>query len=293
MTSWSRIALAAVALLALTRPAQATPYFTQEPRTLPEGKWRIGEHLLFSHCDESLVDGEETPLLAGAEGSSFIANTRVRYGLRDRITLLLEVPYVERRLVARNGSEIVNRGFGDLFFVAKYKFHDNRETKTRGAVAVGTKLSTGESRGLPPELALGTGQTNTQFALLAEKEAGANAWYASMIYGATGERSDTHTDPGEIFALNGAVEHTLGKGPYNLVGEINYFHQGRSAVNGVTVAASGSSTLNVAVGAQYSPPMKQGRKRGIETELQIPVRTSGFMRALPDYVYYLGAYMVF
>ena len=52
-------------LAAAATSAGATPFFTQDPRTLPQGKWRVGTHLLFSDSDDSLVNGEKVPFVGG------------------------------------------------------------------------------------------------------------------------------------------------------------------------------------------------------------------------------------
>ncbi|MEN6401101.1 MAG: hypothetical protein ABFD94_04095, partial [Armatimonadia bacterium] len=60
-----RIYVALLLGLAAATAAMATPWFTQDPRTLPEDKWRIEEHVLFSEVDSALVDGDKVPLPAG------------------------------------------------------------------------------------------------------------------------------------------------------------------------------------------------------------------------------------
>ncbi len=291
-----RIALAwsVLAVMATASSAGATPFFTQDPRTLPQGKWRVELHLLTTTSDQSLVDGDEAPLLLlGGRASSFVTEARVRYGATDRLTVFADFPYVRKSLEAPDGGERTNSGLGDIFVLAKWKVHDSRARGTRAAVALATKLPTGEYRHLQPELALGTGQTNWVLVALGEKEQGPNTFYGSASYVMTGGRTDTDTNPGQVVALNGAVEHKLGRSPYNVVGELNWAHQGRSEMAGATLEQSGSTVLNLAAGIQYSPPPKAGRKLVIETEVQLPVREDGFVRALPDYVWYLGGWMVF
>ncbi len=280
----------AVAWVALSAQAWATPFFTQDPRTLPKGVWRVEKHMLLLNSDESLVDGDEVSLVSGERFSSLTIESRVRYGVTDRLTVFADLPYVRRSLDTSNGEQ-TNSGFGDVFVLAKWKVHDSRAARTRAAVVAATKLDTGEYRNLAPELALGTGQTNWIVGGLGEKQAGPNTWYASALYVMTGSRTDTDTNPGQVVMLNGAVEHRIGQSRYNLVGELNYSHQGRSEVSGQTVGASGSTILNAAGGFQYSRPRKNGRMLVIETELQVPVRKDGFVRDLPEYLWYLGGWM--
>jgi len=293
MRTLRRLIIAAALVTRFAGAAQATPFFTQDPRTLPQGMWRVEEHLLFSEFDESLVDGQEVPLLGGREASSFTANTRIRYGVRDDLTMFVDIPYARKRLVASDGVTRTNDGLGDLFVLAKYRFHDNRQTKTRAAVAAATKLNTGEYRGLPPELALGTGQANWLLAGLAEKQVGRTTYYGSASHVWTGTRYDTNLNPGQVMNLNIAAEHLLGSGPWAAVAEINYSHQGRSLQNGQRVEASGSTLVNLASGFQYRPRPKARRTLVIEAEIQVPVSKEGYVRTLPEAVFYLGAYAIF
>ena len=293
MTLFRSLIIAAALVTGFAGVAGATPFFTQDPRTLPQGMWRVEEHLLLSDFDESLVDGHEAPLIGGRSASSLTLNTRVRYGVRDKLTVFADIPYVRKRLRATDGATRTNDGLGDVFLLAKYKFHDNRQTKTRAAVAAATKLNSGEYRGLPPELALGTGQTNWLLAGLAEKQVGRTTYYGSASHVWTGTRHDTNLDPGQVVNLNLAAEHLVGSGPWAVVAEINYSHQGRSSQDGQRVEASGSTLVNLAGGFQYRPRPKAGRTLVIETEVQVPVSKAGYVRALPDAVFYLGAYLIF
>ena len=272
--------------------AIATPFFTQDPRTLPAGKWRVETHLLASHFDQSLVDGDKVPLLAGDAASASTYQTRIRYGAADKLTLFVDIPYV-RKTLSVDGKRRTHNGLGDMALLAKYKMHDDRERGTRAAVALSTKLATGDYRGLPPELALGTGQTNWILVLLGERQSGRDTYYASAAYVDTGERSDVNTDPGQVFRANLAMEHKLGASPYNIVGELNYFYQGRFERAGETVATSGANILSIALGAQYAPKLEPGRLLFVESELQFPIHSTGYSAALPDYTYYLGAWTVF
>jgi len=272
--------------------ALTTPFFTQDPRTLPAGKWRVETHLLSSHYEHSLVDGDEVPLLSGDSASASTYQTRIRYGAADKLTLFVDIPYV-RKTVCAGGVRRISNGRGDVALLVKYNIHDDRARGTRAAVALSTKLATGDYRNLPPELALGTGQTNWILVLLGEKQVGIDTYYASVAYVDTGERTDVDTDPGQVFRANVAIEHKVGDSPCNIVGELNYFHQGRFERVGETVETSGSTILNAAIGAQYAPRLQPGRLLIVESEIQFPIHSAGYSAALPDYTYYLGAWTVF
>ena len=293
MTLLRSVIITAVLVAGISGAAQATPFFTQDPRTLPQGMWRIEEHLLLTDFDESLVDGHEAPLLGGHSASSLTVNTRLRYGVRDDLTVFADIPYVRKRLQATDGATRTNDGLGDVFLLAKCKVHDDRRSKTRAAVAAATKLKTGEYHSLPPELALGTGQTSWLIAGLAEKQVGRTTYYASASHVWTGTRHDTDLNPGQVVNLNLAAEHSLGPGSWAAAAEINCSHQGKSRQNRQRVEASGTTLVNLAGGFQYRPRPRAGRTIVIEAEVQVPVHTEGYARTLPDAVFYLGAYIIF
>jgi hypothetical protein len=273
--------------------AAATPFFTQDPGTLPQGLWRVEEHSLYADYDTSVVDGGETPLVGGRDASSWTLNTRVRYGVRDDLTVFVDVPHVRKTLTDADGSKHTNEGLGDLFLLAKYRVYDNHQTKTRAAVVAATKLKTGEYRDLPPELALGTGQTNYIVGGLIQKQVGRNTYYASALHAFTGRRSDLNANPGDVTMLNLAGEFPIADSHLNAVTELNYSRQGKTYRDGARVDASGSRVLNAAAGLQYYPKAARFKKTVIEAEVQLPVSTSGYVSTLADPLYYVGAWVVF
>lgn len=289
------LTLFAAAVWLLGGIAQATPFFTQDPRTLPEGKWRVESHFLYADIDESLVDGDSVPLVGGEEATSLTINTRVRYGVNDDLTVFVDIPYVRKTLTDNSGDKDTNEGLGDMVFLAKQKVYENPHKKSRAAVALARKFDTGEYRNLPPELATGTGQENWLLIALAERSLGKTTWYTSVGHVWTGRRDDLDVNPGQVFIANLAAEHRLGDSdnPWVAVGEINYFDQDKFRRGDNTVEASGSTTTKLALGLQYRPKPKAGRFYVIETEVQFPLAESGYTRTREDPLIYLGGYMVF
>jgi hypothetical protein len=101
--------------LTLTSLTHATPWYTQDPRTLPEGGWRVEEHVLGTHIGNSLADGSEAPLPGGASGvSATVLHTRVRYGVRDDLTVFMDFPFVSKEVRGTGGQVQDKSGLGDL-----------------------------------------------------------------------------------------------------------------------------------------------------------------------------------
>jgi len=105
--------------LSLSSLAAATPWFTQDPRTLPEGKWRVEEHVLYAPVDDRLVDGDREPLTTVQDFSSLTLHTRVRYGWTDNVTVFADLPYVFRHATANGGAKLDNEAMGDVLVLVK------------------------------------------------------------------------------------------------------------------------------------------------------------------------------
>lgn len=282
-----------LAALSLVVAAQATPWFTQDPRTLPEGHWRVEQHAVYAWFDESLVASETRPLALGREASSLTLVTRVRYGARDDLTVLADVPWVRKRLTANDGSVRKESGLGDVLLLAKYRYHNRPAARSRRAVALYVKPHTGDYRDQPGLLAPGSGTVDWGLIHLWEQGRGATTWYASLGYVLTGTRSDLDRNPGDAWTYNLAAEQPLGKGRWSLVAEVNGRHEGRAYEKGQRVAASGASLLSFSPGLQYVQPGRAGRSTTLEAGVQIPLLRQGNLPAVPEYTAYAGGYAVF
>lgn len=282
--------VAALAAACLSSLASATPWFTQDPRTLPQGKWRIEEHVLYSPTDEALVDGDKVPLTTVQDFSSLTLHTRVRYGIRDDVTAFVDIPWVSKDMTTSGGVDMDNSGLGDLLFLAKGKYYDNKQTGQRRAWAVSLKLDTAESHGLPPPLALGTDTTDFTIAHLWEHDTPRINWYAGAGYTFTSDRGDTAVDPGDVAFLNLAAEHHLGKSPWNFVWEVNSRYQGNTPG---AAATTGSTAIALSPGVQYSRSAGKGKSLTLEAGVQVPVLTEGNAPGIADYTAYAGGYLVF
>lgn len=285
-------AILTISLLTLAAAAYATPWFTQDPRTLPEGKWRLEEHILYSSVDSSLSDGDKVPLGAGGEFTNFIAHTRLRYGLRDDLTIFMDAPWVNKRWTQANGTLAKENGLGDMLFLLKYKYHDDRADKTRRAWALSLKPHTGDYAGLPGPLALGTGTTDWTALHLWEKATGNTTWYANLGYQLTGSRSDTDRNPGDGILFNLAAEHKLNQ-TTNFVWEINGRYEGNGTGATLPSPPSGGTVISLSPGLQYTKAGSAGRFTTLEAGVQVPVITEGDMPGIPDYTLYAGGYTVF
>lgn len=269
--------------------ASATPWFTQDPRTLPEGKWRIEEHVIYAPFNDAVVDGDREPLGAVQDFSSLVLHTRIRYGVKDNLTVFMDVPWVFRRATGNDGITRENDDIGDIVLLAKGKYYENKERNSRRSWAVSLKLDTPPTVGLAAPLATGTGTTDLSLIHLWEKGAGDTTWYGSLGYTFTGDRPDLNRDPGDVVFANVAAEHKLGDSPWNFVWELNSRYEGEAWGAWET---TGGATVSVTPGFQYTRP-RPGGLLTLEAGVQIPVITTGDAPAIPDYTMYAGGYIIF
>jgi hypothetical protein len=283
----------ALGVLFAAAVAGATPWFTQDPRTLPAGHWRVEEHVLIQGINDGLANGHEAPLPNGATGaSSLTALTRIRYGARDDLTVFVDIPFVDKELDTPAGPDR-NSGLGDLTFLAKWKYHEHKQANHRRALAGFVKLENGEHEGLPPLVSLGSGQMDYGLVHLWEWDTKEANYYASTGYVYRDTRSDTGVNPGDWVLFNAAMEHKLGKTPMNVVIELNGRHELESRRAGASVPSSGATIVSLSPGLQYSQRYKDGTAVTFEMGVQVPVITAGDLPALPDYTFYGGAYVIF
>ena len=285
-------AILGLCLFGLAAAANATPFFTQDPRTLPAGGWRVEEHVIYSNTDSSLADGEKVPFFAGGEFTSFTARTRVRYGLRDDLTLYVDAPFVRRRWIQANGTHLSESGLGDMVFVLKYKYHDDCANGTRRAWALSLKPHTGDYVGLPFPLAQGTGTTDWIATHLWEEARGQTTWYASAAYVLTGSRSDLDRNFGDLIQLNIAAEHRLSQRA-NFLWELMGRYEGNASGGPAPAPPSGATLISFSPGFQYTKTASDGRYTTFEAGVPIPFVHKGYLPAISDYTIYFGGYTVF
>ncbi|MGQ9731928.1 MAG: transporter [Candidatus Zipacnadales bacterium] len=279
-------------LIGLASGVNATPWFTQDPRTLPQGRWRVEQHLIYCDIDEGLADGQRVPLPGGVtEASALTLHTRVRYGVANDLTLFVDVPFEQRRIHTTAGTDEYS-SLGDLTFLAKWKYRENREAGERQALALFATLPMGHYKGLPGLLATGSGQHNIGIIHLWEWRMLEATWYANTGYMWRTQRTDTDTKPGEVALFNLAAEHSLGSTALNFVWEINGRYAGHTTGPSGPVMGTSSTVISFSPGFQYHQ-QRGHTSLDWEAGIQIPVVTSGGVSALPDYTIYAGGYVIF
>lgn len=278
-------------LIAFSSIAVATPWYTQDPRTLKEGKWRLEGHVLYTSIDSALSDGDEVPLASATKASSLVSLVRARYGVRDDLTLFVDIPWVNKRAHLRDGTVLDEEGLGDLAFVAKWKYHDNPDQKTRRAWAAGVKTRTGDYRGRPALVATGSGTTNWNLTHLWEQQVGSTTWFGNLTYSLTGRNHDTGVDPGDVFLFNLAAEHPVAPG-WTVVGELNGRYQGHFDKPGNPHVLGSSTVVSLTSGVQHTWK-RPGGQTTVEAGVQFPVITRGDQPSIPDHEIHVGVFTVF
>ena len=251
------------------------PIVTIPAATLDKGglsTWLADVHVSFQELSNAVLEAaalnqEDVHSLASIESPT----AGVSYGLTDRITLSLQLPYVIRRGIREgehhHGEEssvedvniaVIDRGnsegIGDLSFLGLYRFL-GQDSGPQAALLIGTKTPTGktntrdnEGEVFETEFQPGSGSWDPLLGVSLTQGSGrwsldANVLYTLATVGAQ------HTDLGDRFHYNGAIS-------YRVIGQRDaiqtahehrheandHAHQNRSEANGL--ALDGAIEIN-------------------------------------------------
>lgn len=119
--------------------------------------WFAGMSEQFTRYDELRDEGHRLHDDSGQYLDSSITQLFVGYGVTDKLSLQLNVPYIYRRFKRPEGDAIEKgtvSGLGDISAVAQYEIvrHDDEDTTWTWHVLGGVKFGTGDSDRLQEEL---------------------------------------------------------------------------------------------------------------------------------------------
>jgi len=85
MKTLMKFNLSLLTILMSLEISHATPWFTQDPKTLPQGNWRFEEHIMYSKADSGLADGVEAtlPFVTGYRADKHRSDTPLGMGLQQ------------------------------------------------------------------------------------------------------------------------------------------------------------------------------------------------------------------
>ena len=220
----------------------AGPINTVTPETLPEGKWSASfrtEYISFDEIsDTKLTEYSALGKSAHSTGSLISSALSIAFGVTDDFTVAARLPYVERRDLreaahgdeeeeeheeeehheAEGGVEKLgdSSGIGDATLYGQYRYLNDPDSRTQGAVLFGIKMPTGDTdeksrhgERFETEHQPGSGSWDPMAGLALSTVLGNVTAGASVLYIHAREGSQ-HTDLGDGVFYSLALAHRLG-----------------------------------------------------------------------------------
>ena len=200
------------------------------------------------------------------------------YGITDKISISLQVPYVERRSKEVHeeeflGDEQKSTGLGDSILLGKYKIYDKQ---FRLAGIFGLKLPTGTTgerneagEKFEPELQPGTGSLDYMLGLSANKRYNHLVILDGSILYHIKTDGDQNYEFGDIIRVNiGATFNVIDKEKkptFNLLSEVISQFANKDEREGETVRDSGGTTIF------FAPGVSSKLTEQLKTTVSVPV----------------------
>ena len=188
------------------------PLFGIPAKTLPQNHWVFRGYWInndytkmWSPVEDKMVD---TP--SNLDFTSNVVWGKVRYGITNKLTFILNVPYVRKSLI-KNNLEKSGSGLSDVIGALLYKFYSNKKDRFLLSALFFTKSPVGKSTDLlPNELPLGTGSFDYGASILPEKEFGRWDLRLSAFYLIRGN-NNTGIDLGDVMSFAWSTAYNFSK----------------------------------------------------------------------------------
>jgi len=231
-------------------------------------------------------------------GTAYISTLGIEYGVTNRLSLSLSLPYIIRNGIREAGhhghdgdeSEIESlgtaEGIGDLQLGAKFALLDREADGVGVALIAGLSIPTGatgertdDGERFEPEFQPGSGSWDPRFGIALGKNFGPLSATANVLYTLRTEGSQD-TNLGDHLAFNAALSWRLGKGAHvhddgsferhealDLILELNGEWEERERIGSLRDIHSGGTQIFLAPGLRYS----SANEWSMFTSLGIPV----------------------
>lgn len=270
---------------------RAGPIMTIAPDVIGKGKIMFGLDLTVEDYDafsdmQLLHFGEEGDEGVHTLDTAYVASANIEYGLLDRLSVSVALPYILRTNIREadhhegNGGshpahgaieELGNaRGIGDLQLGAKFALLDRKSDGVGVSLLAGLSIPTGATHegpqgehGIETEFQPGSGSWDPSAGITIGKSFGPLSIDASATYTLRTEGS-RDTNLGDQFAFGGAVSWRLGKGPHvhddgtferhqalDLIVEVNGKWEERQRIGEERDPNSGGTQIFVSPGVRY------------------------------------------
>jgi hypothetical protein len=246
------IGILTLPLFAQKKLTPRPPLFGIPAKTLPQGHWVFRGYWINNSYTQkwAATSGTMETMPANISYSTNVVWGKIRYGLTNKLTLILNVPYVNKEM-AVNGMEKTGSGLGDVISAALYKLYHNKKQKFLVSALAFTKYATGKYKDLNnTELPLGTGSFDYGFSLLPEKEFGKWDMRWSAFYLFRGKNNSRNIDLGD--ALNLSWSTAFNFSPSLIFeGTLNYKKTFENKINGKSITDSDTYLFQIIPGVQY------------------------------------------
>ena len=150
------------------------PLYGIPAKTLPQGHWVFCGYAVFPHVTR-MFNPRSATMTALPGGTSFTSDSyilKIRYGLLNRLTAIVNVPYVHKRFTTPKITK-KSDGLGDVIGALLYKFYVNKAHRFLLSGLLFSKSPTGladDGHLSRTEMPLGTGSFDAGLALMPEWE---------------------------------------------------------------------------------------------------------------------------
>ncbi len=263
------------------------PIYGIPAKTLPQGKWIFRGYWILPQFDKmyNSAKGEMVDIPSSMNFTSNSAILKIRYGLSNRLTAIVNLPYVSKQL-EKPGLTKSGSGLGDVIGALLWKAHHNSQTRFLYSFLLFTKYPTGVSDNLSAgDLPLGTGSFDIGAAFLPEKEFGKWDMRLSAFYILRGENKE-HVDLGNALSFSSSAAYNFSK-KFIAEGTLLYKHTGDNSKNGNRIKDSDAWL------AQFIPGIQYRIARTFLTQLAMPITLQSKLPFSDTYEPWIGLYYLF
>ena len=256
------------------------PIYGIPAKTLPQGHWVIRGYAVFPHFTQMLNSktGKMTDLPDGTDFTSNSYTLKIRYGIVNRLTAIVNIPYVHKRLTTPK-IEKTGDGLGDVIGALLYKFYVNKPHRFLLSGLLFTKSPTGKANDgnlKATEMPLGTGSFDAGLAVLPEWEFGKWDMRWSAFYIMRGQNKQS-VDLGDVTSFSWSTAYNFNR---NLIAEGTLLYK--------TIAKDDANPQYHVF--QFIPGIQYRIKRTFLVQFVFPLTIDAKMKFSSAYESWIGLY---
>lgn len=259
------------------------PIYGIPAKTLPQGHWIFRGYAVFPHFTQ-MLNSKTGKMMDLPDGTDFTSNSytiKIRYGILNRLTAILNIPYAHKRLSTPK-IEKTGDGLGDVVGALLYKFYVNKPHSFLISGLLFTKSPTGKADDgnlKATEMPLGTGSFDAGLALLPEWEFGKWDMRWSAFYIMRGQNKQS-VDLGDMTSFSWSTAYNFNR---NIIAEGTLLYK--------TIAKDDANPQYHLF--QFIPGIQYRIKRTFLVQLVFPLTIDAKMKFSANYENWFGLYYLF